>query len=144
MATGAGSSVEALSSSKVLVACIVVGLPDVALAVARFVALEVIEGLCAAIRERSAVAVVGIVAVIDVAVEAMVTVEPRAGADEDATVEPVGTVVAVGGAVVGGVVEIAVGAVGWGSDADGDLSGGDGGAAHRSAAAKVDRARVLR
>jgi len=86
------------------------GVADVALAIASFIALEVLKGLRAARRHRSTVAVVRIVAVVDVSVKTVGAVEPGAGADEDATSEPVGSIVAVGGAVVRGVVEVSIGA----------------------------------
>ncbi len=126
-ALGVGSPAEALGSAEVLIARGVVGLTDVSTAIARFIALEVIERLRSAVRQRAMVAVTRIVAIVDVAVEAGVPVEPGAGADEDPAVEPVGTVVAVGGAVIGGVIEVAVGAIGRGSNRDGDLGGRVGG-----------------
>ena len=87
---------------------------------------EVIVGfaIVAVAGEAAPVAVTRIKAVIDAAVEAARTVEPRAGSVEAAAVEPIWTVVAVGRAVVGGVVKIAVGAGRGGAadiDADRDL-----------------------
>jgi hypothetical protein len=93
----------------------------VALPITRFVSVEVVELLCAALGQRSMVTVVRVIAVVDVAIEAMMTVEPRAGANEDSTSKPVGAVVAVGGAIVWLVVEVSVGAHWRDSNADGNL-----------------------
>ena len=79
-----------------------------ALAVAGLIGLEVIERSGAARGHRAVVAVVRVVAVIDVAVEAVWAVEPWAGTDEDATEEPVRAVVTVRSAVVRWIVEVAV------------------------------------
>jgi hypothetical protein len=108
----------------------VAGVADVALWVMGFVRLEVVEGLGAALRHWTCVSVMRIVAVIDVAVEAAVAVVPGAGADEDSSGEPVGSVVAVRSTGVWSVVKVSVRANGSGSDADGDL-GGCGHAAHQ-------------
>jgi len=92
-------------------------------------AMEVIRGLMvtAVSRERAVIAVVGIIGVIYMAIEAIMTVEPRTGSDEDAAVEPLRTVVAVWGAVVGSVVIVAIRAARCYADADGNLGlrGGD-------------------
>jgi hypothetical protein len=117
----------ALESAAVFVDGTMTGIAYVALAIAGFVALEVAEGAVAAIRHGAGVAMMGIVAVVDVSVEAAGTVEPRTCANEQAAVEPVGTVVAVGRAVVGSVVVVAIGALGRYADADGDLAGRSGG-----------------
>jgi hypothetical protein len=69
------------------------------------------------------IAVVGVIAVVDVAVEAVRAMEPGACSDEQAATEPVGAVVAVGGAVVWGVVEVSVRAYRGHADTDGDLGG---------------------
>jgi hypothetical protein len=53
-----------------------------------------------------------VAAAISVAVSAIAVVVPRAGSDKDSADEPVGTVVAVGGAGVGRVVIVAVRAYG--------------------------------
>ena len=103
----------------------VAGVANVAISVAGFISLEVGEWRGSASGQRAVVSVVGVVAIIDVAVEAMGTVKPGAGSDEETTVEPIGAVVAVRSAIVGGIVEIAVGADRGGAkvDADRDLRG---------------------
>jgi hypothetical protein len=95
----------------------------VPLTVAGFVWLEMREGLRPAFRQRTMIAVVRIVAVIDVAVEAVRTVKPGAGTDKDSADEPVGAVVAVGGALVRCIVEVAVWTYRSNPDTDGDLGG---------------------
>jgi hypothetical protein len=98
------------------------------LAVARLIGLKVVERNGAAFRHRTVVAVVWVVAVIYVAVEAVRAMEPWAGTDEDTTGEPVRAVVAIGGAVVGRIVVVAIRAD-WGRAevyTDGDLRGSGG------------------
>src|SRR6202012_4328462 len=90
------------------VASIMAGVANVAPSIARFVAMEVIERFRAALRYRSVIAVMRIVAVIDVAVEAVRAMEQRACPEEHAAHEPVGTIVAVRRAVKGSVVKVAV------------------------------------
>ena len=103
---------------------VMTGIADVALAVARFIAVEVIEGAVAASREWSVIAVVRIVAVIHVAVEAVGPMEPGSSADEDTAVEPVRPVIAIRSTVIRRVVEITVRAGRRNADTDRDLRGG--------------------
>lgn len=74
---------------------------------AMIVAVEVII-MIAATRILSMVSVAGIISIIDVTMPTMGSVEPRACTNEEAVREPLRTVVAVGSAIVRGVVEIAV------------------------------------
>jgi hypothetical protein len=60
--------------------------------------------------EAAVIAIAGVKGVIDIPMKAAWAVEPWAGTEEDATIEPFGTVVAVGCAVVGRVVKVTVGA----------------------------------
>jgi len=80
-------------------------------------------GTLAAARKRAAVSEVRIVVVVDVAMKADGTPEPRPGAIKHASAEPLGTVVAEGRALIGRVVEIPVGAYRRHSDTDADLRG---------------------
>jgi hypothetical protein len=80
-----------------------------------------IEGLISTRRMWTNVAVMWIEAVINVAVELVGAVEPRASSDEHATVEPLGPVVTIWGAVVWGEVVKAIRANRLWSDIDGDL-----------------------
>jgi hypothetical protein len=91
------------------------------LSIAGLIALEVVERLCAAVREWTGVTVVRIVAVVDVTVPAAGAVEPGSGAQKDSAIEPIGAVIAIRGAIIWCIVEIAVGANGLDSDADDDL-----------------------
>jgi len=92
--------------------------------------LEVVGRLMIAAvgRVSAVVAIAGIEAAIDAAVEAGAAVIPAACADEDAAIEPFGAVVAVGSAVVGAESVVSVGADGSAStDADADRNLGLGG-----------------
>ncbi len=101
----------------------VIGFSYVALAVTGLIGVKGIEGLRAAFRHWAVITVVRIVAIVHVAVEAVGAVKPGAGAEEDSANKPVRPVVTVGSAVVGGIVEVAVGANRCGPDIDGDLGG---------------------
>jgi hypothetical protein len=128
----AAGMTAACVSSAVLWRWTVASFAYMALGIAGFVGLEVVEGLGTALRHWTCVSVAWIVAIVDVTVEAAVAVVPGTGTDEDSAGEPVGTVVAVRGAGVWGVVKVPVGAYGRRSDADGDLSGCYGDTAHES------------
>ena len=80
------------------------------------VAVEV--AAISAAREISVIAVMRVKAIIHMAAPAATTVEPRACPDEDAVREPLWTVIAIGSAIVGGVIIIAVGADGRRSNVD--------------------------
>ena len=125
-------SAAAKAGEGVLTAAIVARVADVAAAVARFVALEMVERFCAARGQRSSVATAGVVATVDVAVETVAAMEPGAGSKENPVDKPVWPIVAVRGAVIRGVIEVAVGAYGGRADvnANGDLAGRRGRSAH--------------
>jgi hypothetical protein len=97
---------------------IMTGVAYVASPVARFISVEVIEGLRAPLRHWAVVAVSRIVAVVNVAEKAGVAVEPGAGPDEDAAIEPIGPIVAIGCAIVGRIVKVPIGAHGRDANAD--------------------------
>jgi hypothetical protein len=92
-------------------------------ATTHLVSVEVIEGLVSMSRKWTTVALMWIEAVINVAVEVVGAVEPWAGSDEDTAAKPLGAVVPVWGAVVRGVVEVAVRANRRRSDIDRNLGG---------------------
>jgi hypothetical protein len=119
MSTGVTAAVVA--GEGVFPARIVTGVSNVPTSIARFVALEVVEGFRAAPRERSVIAVTRIVAVVDVAVKAGMAVEPGASSDKHTAIEPIWSVVAVGCAVVGFIVEVAIGAPRRHANTDRDL-----------------------
>jgi hypothetical protein len=92
-------------------------------AVARLVCVKVVEALRSVLGQRAVVTVMRIEAVIDVSVKAVRAVKPGAGSDKHSANKPIGAIVAVGSAIVRGIVEVTVGADGSWSDiyADGDL-----------------------
>jgi arginine exporter protein ArgO len=132
----AAATTTAIAGKRVLAACLMGCVADVALSVASFIALEVVEGTRTATWERTVVTIMGVIAVVYVAVKTARAVEPGAGAKEHAADEPVGAVVTVRSAIVRSVVEVAIRANGGYSNADGDLSGSR---ANRSSAEKGDR-----
>jgi hypothetical protein len=94
MTSGVASA--AVAGESVFAARIVTSIAYVASPVARFVSVEVVELLLSAPRQRSMITVAGIVAVVDVAIEAAVAVKPGTRSEKDATIKPIGPVVAVG------------------------------------------------
>jgi hypothetical protein len=89
--------------------------------ITRLVAVEVIKGLVSTVRMWTFVAVMWIETVINVAVEVVGTMEPRAGSDEHAAAEPLGPVVPVWRAAVWGEIVVAIRATRFCSDIDRDL-----------------------
>src|ERR1700735_2441497 len=67
-----------------------------------------IEGLRTPARHRSCVAVTWIVAIVDVAVEAVRAMEPRSGSDEYGPRDPIRTIVAIGCTVVRSIVKVPI------------------------------------
>jgi hypothetical protein len=80
-----------------------------------------IKGLVSTVWMWTSVAVMRIETVINVAVEVVGAVEPRAGSDEYAAAEPLGPVVPVWGAVVWGGIVVAIRANRFCSNIDRDL-----------------------
>jgi hypothetical protein len=95
----------------------------VAASITHLISVKVIERLLSTLRMGTNVTVMWIKAVINVAVEVGGAVEPRAGSDEHAAVKPLGSVVTVWSAIVGGVVVEAIRAGRFWSDIDGHLGG---------------------
>jgi hypothetical protein len=95
----------------------------VAASITHLVSVEVIEGPLSTLRMWTNVAVMRIEAIINVAAEVVGAVEPRAGSDEHAAGEPLGTIVPIWGAVVWGEVVVAIRASRLYSDIDGNLGG---------------------
>ncbi len=117
--TAASAAMEA--RERMLMASVMARITNMPSAIPRLVAMEVIEGLFATSWERAVVAVMRIEAIVHVTVEAARAMKPRPCPQEHASDKPVGPVVAVGRAVVGCVVKVAVGTYRRCSDADGDL-----------------------
>jgi hypothetical protein len=101
----------------------------------RLITLEVVEGPRSALRQRSGITMMGIKAVVDVAVKAVRTVKPGASSKKHTAHKPIGPIVPIRSTVVWFIVEVAVRAHGSRSDiyADGHL-----GWRHRCAAQKAD------
>ena len=111
---------SAISGEGALIVRFMAGGTYVALSIARFVPLEVIELTCSALREWSSVTVARVITVVDVAVKAAMAVEPGAGSDKQSAHKPIGPVVAIGCAVIRSVVEVPVGTRGGFPNADAD------------------------
>jgi hypothetical protein len=121
LAVTSGVASAAVAGEGVFAARIVTSIAYVALPIARFVSVEVVELLLAASWQRAMVAIAGIVTVVNVAVKAAVAVKPGAGSNKEPTRKPVGSVIAVGCAVVWSIVKVAIGADGLHPNADRDL-----------------------
>jgi hypothetical protein len=107
--TASSAVVSALDAGLMFAAGGVVRVANMALAVARFVAVEVVEGLIAMLRHWTNIAVAWVVPIVDVAIVAVAAVIPGTGSDEyAAAAEPVRAIVAVWSARVRGVVEVSV------------------------------------
>jgi hypothetical protein len=117
----AAVTATAVAGERVFARAVMARVAYVASAIARLVPLEVIELPRSAVRQWPNVTVMGIEAVIHMAIEAGMAVEPGAGPDEQAADKPIGSVVTVGGAVVRRVVKIPVGADGCNSNANRNL-----------------------
>jgi hypothetical protein len=119
------------SGKSVLPARVVVLVAHIAPSVAGLVAVEVVERPFAACRQGSVISIVWVKAVVDVAVEAMMAVEPWSSSKKHSADKPVGPIVAVRSAVERSIVEVSVGADGLHSNADGDLCRPQGGTAEQ-------------
>jgi hypothetical protein len=84
------------------------GIAYVASPVARLVSLEVVEALGAALRERSCVTMMRIIAVVDVAEKAVGAVKPGASSKKHPANKPIRAIVAVRSTVIWGIVEVSV------------------------------------
>jgi hypothetical protein len=111
-----------LPSSRVFTTTLMTRIAYVALSIPCFVCVEVVERLLSARWCWSSVTVPRIIAVVYVSVKAMRAVKPGASPDEKAAAEPIRAIVAVGRASIGRIVIIAIGASGFLSYVDTDLS----------------------
>jgi len=93
----------------------------VAAPITHLVSVEVIKGLVSTVRMWTSVAVMWIETVINVAVEVVGAVKPRADSDEHAAVKPLGPVVPVWRAAVWGEIVVAIRANRFYSDIDRDV-----------------------
>jgi hypothetical protein len=112
MLTAAMLTTPTITGQGVFTAAIMAGVAEVASSIPRLISMEMIELLRPALRQRPMVAVVGIVAVIYVAVKTVRAVEPGPGSNKYTAREPVRSIVAIGGAVVGSVIKVPIRAYG--------------------------------
>jgi hypothetical protein len=101
----------------------------VSLGVVRFTSMEVRRihtpvwiSTLARVGHGSAISPTRVKVTIDVSVEVGGAMEPASGSDEDAAVEPLRAIVAIGGAAIGSEIIVAIRADGRSADADTDLS----------------------
>jgi hypothetical protein len=114
MSTAAVSTAASVSAAamvtrqSVFTAAIMAGIADVTSPIPCLISVEVVKWLRPALRYGSVITVMGIVAVIHMAVKAARAMEPWAGANEYAAREPIRSIVAVGSTIVGRVVEVPI------------------------------------
>ena len=108
----ATTTTASISREGMLIARLVAGGAYVTPSIPRLVAMEVVEGCLPATRQRPVIAVMRIVAVINMPVETPRTVEPGSSSEKHSADKPVRAVIAIGSAVVGSVVVVSVGAYG--------------------------------
>jgi hypothetical protein len=94
---------------------------NVAPPIAHLVSVEMIKRLVSTVRMWTSVTVMRIEAVIDVSLEVMWAVKPRAGSDEYTAVKPLRAVVSIWRAIVRREIVVAVRATRFWSDIDRDL-----------------------
>jgi hypothetical protein len=117
----ASAAAAAVSGQSMLATGFVVSVANVAVAVARLVALEVVELTGASLRQGTVVTIPRVKAIVNVAIKAGAAVKPWTGTNEHPAEKPVGAIVAIRCAVERDVIKVAVGANGSHSDADGNL-----------------------
>src|SRR5579863_2465005 len=98
------------------------GIAYVASPVPRLVSLEVVEALSPALRQRPNVTVMRVIAVVDMAVEAVMSVKPGASSNKQPANKPIGPIVAVRSAVIRGIIEVPIRTHGSHSDVYADLN----------------------
>jgi len=122
--SGSMATASAISGERVLTLGFVAGVAYVAFPIPRFVSLEVVEALRAALRQRPGVTVMRIIPVVDMSVKAVMAVKPGACSNKQPANKPIGPIVAVRSTVIWDIVEVAVRTHGSHSDiyAHGNLS----------------------
>jgi hypothetical protein len=98
----------AISGQSVLRLAFMGSFAYVASPISRLVCLEVVEALRPALRYRSSVTVMGIIPVVDMPVEAVRAMKPRACSQKYPANEPIRPIVAVGSTVIWGIVEVSI------------------------------------
>jgi hypothetical protein len=115
------AAVETLISGAVFPASIVAWVSYVAHPIAPLVGVEVIERLRTALRQRSHVAMMRIIAIIHMAIPTMSPMEPRARSDEHPASEPIRPIVAIRSTVIRRIIKVPIGAHRRRSNTDGNL-----------------------
>jgi uncharacterized membrane protein len=110
-----------ISGERVFTPRIMAGVAGVALSIASLVAVKVVELLLSTAWQRSTVSVMGVKAVVNVAIKAAWTVKPGTCSEEYSADKPIGAVVSIWSAVVRFVVEVPIGAHRSYSDIDSNL-----------------------
>jgi hypothetical protein len=114
-------SAPALRSRDVLTTAFMSRRSNVTLPIACFVGVKVGNGALPAVRHGTDITIVGVKPIVHVSVEAPGSMKPWSRPDKTPTNEPVRSVIAVGSAVVRGVVEVSIGTLGREADTRGDL-----------------------
>jgi hypothetical protein len=113
--------VTALGSCAMFTGPVMTGVAYVALAIPGLVRVEVVERLISACGHRSDVTMTRIIAVVDVAIEAVRTVIPRTRSYEHAATEPIWPIVPVGRTTIGRIVVVSIRTNRCGSNTNGNL-----------------------
>lgn len=118
------ASASSISGQGMFTTRVMTGVAHVASSVPRLVAMEMVERPLPAAWQRPDVAMMRIIAVVDMTVKMARSMEPGSGSNEHSARKPIGPIVAVGGTVVRGIVKVPVGTDGsWADvDPDGNLS----------------------
>ncbi len=103
-----GMRTAPVSRKRVLMARVMGSGAYVTSAITRLISLEVVEGFRSTLRQWSVVAVMGIEAIVDMAVKAMRAMEPRTGSNKHPANKPIGPVITVRSTVIRGIVEVTV------------------------------------
>jgi hypothetical protein len=112
----------AIAGERVLSLSFMASVAYVTSSIARLVCLEVVEALRPALRHRTRVTVMRIIAVVDMSVKAVVAVKPRTRSDKHPAQKPIRPVVAVRSTVIGSIVEVSVRTHGSHSDVYANLN----------------------
>src|ERR1700728_2538532 len=104
-----------------LIACIVTGVSCMTTPIPRFVPMEMVELPLPAFGHRPVIAMMRIEAVVYMAIEPFMAVEPGPCSKEYSTRKPVRSVVAVGSTLIGFIVKVTVRALRCHANADTNL-----------------------
>jgi hypothetical protein len=125
-AVATAMAATSISRKRVFTTRIMAGVSYVALSIAGLVAVKVVELRLPAPGYRSAVSVMWVKAVVNVAIKPARAVEPRTSSKEDPAHKPIGPIVTIGCAVVRLVVEVPIRANRSHANTDSDLRGPQG------------------